>query len=210
MADNRRVKKSIKQLQRIKTWQLLILLILMVFVSATFLRLNNIGMVQRREAVLQADKAGDDETMTDRLYDLQRYTVGHMNASTGTFYLEDQYKRAVKQTVDDAKQSNDSQPNYLAMADAICRPQFSDYTQAYTQCVHDEQEKFKPNSIESTTTVSLPSASLYEFSYLSPLWSPDFAGWAVLVCLVIVIMIVARLISLAILQVLVKRHYRGI
>lgn len=209
VADNRRVKRSIKQLQRIKTWQLLILLLLMAFVAATFLRINNIGMIQRREAVLQADRAGDAETMTDRLYDLQRYTAGHMNANTGTFYLENQYKRDVKALVQRAQESNDEGDNILAKADATCRAQFTGYSQAYTDCVAAEQAKYPPSS-DPLQNVKLPSTSLYRFSYISPLWSPDFAGWSVLACLVIALMIVARLVSLMILRLLVKRHYRGI
>ena len=52
MADKGRIKQDIKNLQRIKTWQLIILLIIVGFIAATFLRLNSIGMVQRREAVI--------------------------------------------------------------------------------------------------------------------------------------------------------------
>ena len=75
MADKRQVKRSIRQLQRIKTWQLLILLFLMSFVTATFLRLDNIGMDQRKKAVLTADKSGNEASIQSRLYDLQRYSA---------------------------------------------------------------------------------------------------------------------------------------
>jgi hypothetical protein len=85
VADNRSVKKSIRQLQRIKTWQLLVLLILVLFITATFLRLNNIGMIQRRDAVLAADKVGDLSAIQSRLYDLQRYSATHMNGASGPF-----------------------------------------------------------------------------------------------------------------------------
>jgi len=89
VVDKRSIKHSIKQLQRIKTWQLVILLILAGFLSATFLRLNNIGMIQRRTAVLNADAVGDNEITQNRLYDLQRYVTSHMNTDMNKgVYLE--------------------------------------------------------------------------------------------------------------------------
>src|SRR5688572_18672735 len=98
-----------RQLQRIKTWQLLILLVLAGFLTATFLRLNNIGMIQRRDAVLIADKEGDAAVIQSRLYDLQRYVFEHANANTGQFYLEHQYRRDAQKAVDAA--SSDNNPN---------------------------------------------------------------------------------------------------
>ena len=69
MADKGRIKESINGLQRVKTWQLIIVLIIVGFVAATFLRLNSIGMVQRRDAVIPADKEGNNDAIINRLYD---------------------------------------------------------------------------------------------------------------------------------------------
>ena len=82
-SDKARIKKTINSIRRVKTWQLFIVLILMVFVAATFWRLNNVGMEQRRDAVKAADKSGNLDEVQSRLYDLQRYVVAHMNADTG-------------------------------------------------------------------------------------------------------------------------------
>jgi hypothetical protein len=208
VADKRRVHRSIKQLQRVKTWQLLVLLILAGFLAATFLRLNNIGMIQRRDAVLTADKEGDINVIQSRLYDLQRYVVEHANANTGTFYLEYQYRRDAQKAVDAA--SNDSNPNgnINAKAEAVCKPQYTVWSQAYVQCFTDELAKYPP-SPDPAQNVTLPSVDLYRHSYDAPLWSPDFAGWSLVVCAGIVVMIIARLIGLLILRLLLKHHYRG-
>lgn len=64
--------RGLKRLQQVKTWQLVLVLVLILFVTATFLRLNNIGMIQRRDAVLSADKQGNEDVLRNRLYDLQR------------------------------------------------------------------------------------------------------------------------------------------
>lgn len=209
MADKRRVKRSIKQLQRIKTWQLVILLLLMVFVAATFLRLNNIGMKERRDAVLAADTSGDETALQSRMYDLQRYVVGHMNADTGAFYLEGEYKRESQRRVDAAESYADPNGNVFVKAESVCKPQFTAWSEAYVQCFADQLAKYppSPNPVENVT---FPNASLYRYNFESPLWSSDFAGWSTAVCLVIILMILLRLISLGVLRLLLKRHYRGI
>lgn len=213
MADKRQVRQSIKRLQRVKTWQLLVLLLLMCFVAATFLRLNNIGMAERRAAVLAADKSAtqpfDSSVVQNRLYDLQRYVAAHMNTDTGPIYLEGQYRRDAQTIVDKAKESNNSGVNINAEAEAVCRPRFSVWSPAYVQCFADELAKYPPSE-DPVQNVSLPSTELYRYSFASPVWSPDFAGWSVIICIIIIVMIIARLLSLAILRILLKRHYRGI
>ncbi|HET8883884.1 MAG TPA: hypothetical protein VFM68_00230 [Candidatus Saccharimonadales bacterium] len=209
MADKRQVRKSIKQLQRIKTWQLLVLLLLMAFVAATFLRLNNIGMSERRDAVMAADKAGDSEVTKSRLYSLQRYVASHMNTNTGPFYLEGQYRRDAQKLVDAAKDSNTSGININALAEQVCRPQYTVWSPAYVQCFADELAKYPP-SPDPVQNVNLPSTELYRYSFAGPTWSPDFAGWSLAICVAIIAMILARLGSLLVLQLLLKHHYRGI
>jgi hypothetical protein len=209
VVDKRHVRKNIKQLQRIKTWQLLVLLVLMGFVSATFLRLNNIGMVQRRDAVLAADKTGDQTALTQRMYDLQRYTSAHMNASTGPFYLEYQYQRDAQAAVDAASGDNSLNGNVHVKAEAVCRPQFSVWSPAYVQCFTDELAKYPP-SPDPAENVQLPSADLYHRNFASPAWSADFAGWSIAVCALIILLIIVRLIGLGILRLMLKQHYRGI
>jgi len=209
VADKRQIRKSIHTLERIKTWQLLILLIIVGFIAATFLRLNNIGMMQRREAVLAADKAGDVSVIQSRIYDLQRYSAAHMNADTGVFYLEQQFRRDAQKIVDAA--SNDTNPNgnINAKADAVCRPQYTVWSQAYVQCFADELAKYPP-SPDPVQNVTLPSSSLYRYGFISPLWSPDFAGFSILTCVVILLLIIFRIISLGVLHLLLKRHYHDI
>jgi hypothetical protein len=77
------------------------------------------------------------------------------------------------------------------------------------QCFADQLAKYPPSSNPSEN-VKLPDVSLYRYSYDSPLWTAGFAGWSAIVCLALVVMIVARLISIGVLRLLLKRHYRGI
>ncbi len=207
MADKRQVRRNIRRLQHVKTWQLVVLLVLVGFIAATFLRLNNIGMLQRRDAVLQADKTGDPEAIKARLFDLQRYVSSHMNADMGSIYLEDQYKRDSQQIIDGASGGENPNGNIYKKAQEVCAPRFTHYTQAYLQCTKDYVGQYAPAN-DPSSVVSLPKADAYRYSFVSPLWSPDFAGLAVLVCLLILLMIFARLIGLGALRILLKMRNR--
>jgi len=212
VANKRQVRRSIKQLQRIKTWQLVILLILVGFIAATFLRLNNIGMTQRRTAVLDADKAGEQTALKGRLLDLQRYVSSHMNASMGTIYLEEQYKRDSEKANQAAASDDNPNGNIFKKAQDICAPRFKhlgNFSTAYKQCVLDELAKY-PAASELTTSLKLPKADAYRHSFSSPLWSPDFAGFSVLACFFIVFIIMARLVGLVVLRIILKSRHSSI
>lgn len=208
MSDRQQVRKSISQLQKVKTWQLLLLLILMLFVAATFLRLNNTGMIERRKAVIAADKAGSVDVITSRLYDLQRWSAAHMNADTGTFYLQEQYNRDAQKAIASSSDLSAASAKANAEAEAVCHPQFRGWSTAYMQCFLAELAKH-PTS-EKLPEPKLPSPALYQYNFVSPLWSPDFAGWSALACLLIVLVIIGRLMSLGILRLLLRRHYRNL
>jgi hypothetical protein len=209
VADKKHIKRTINGLQRIKTWQLVVLLLLAVFLAATFLRLNNIGMVQRREAVLSADENGDEQIIIQRLYDLQQYVSSHMNTSLGNgIYLEASYYRDYQALVDQASNTQNSNGNIYKKAQQVCAPQYSQYSAGYVQCTLRELDKY-PAATELKSEVEAPPAELYRHSFSSPLWTPDFAGWSVLICVVLVLMILARLITLLILRAMLHHHYKG-
>jgi hypothetical protein len=210
VADKRRVRKTIKDLQRIKTWQLVVVLILMGFVSATFLRLNNIGMVERRTAVTNADKAGDETDIIRKLSDLQRYVAAHMNTDLGKgVYLESTYQKDSQAALDAVSDDANPNGNIYKKAQEVCAPQFTHYSTAYLQCTTSELAKY-PASSNLVNSANLPNPNAYLHDYESPVWSPDFAGWSVAACVVIVLMIIARLASLGVLKLMLSRHYRSV
>ena len=210
MADKRNVKRSIKQLQKVKTWQLVLLFILASFISATFLRLNNIGMVERRNAVISADEKGDEQTTIARLYDLQRYVSSHMNTDMGGgMYLEASYKRDTQEAYDKAAVDDNPNGNIYKKAQDVCAPQFSRYSYQYLQCTTGELAKY-PAASDLVTSVKAPKADNYKHDFISPVWSTDFAGLSVLATTVIGLMIVTRMIALLALRGLLRQHYKSI
>lgn len=210
MANKKQVHYNLKRLKQVKTWQLIVLLVLCSFISATFLRLNNIGMVERRSAVLSADKVGDNDRTRDRLYDLQRYVSSHMNTNMDKgVYLESTYRKDVQKIYEAASVDSNPNGNIYKKAQEVCAPQFSSWSDAYIQCTINEIEKY-PASVDLISSVQIPKADSYRHVYTSPLWSPDFAGWSVLICVVILIMILFRFIGVIILKIILHHRYKTI
>ncbi len=167
-------------------------------------------MVERRSAVIAADDAGDSTATANRLYDLQRYVSAHMNTDMGKgVYLEGSYKRDLQAAQDKAAQDSNPNGNIYKKAQEVCAPQFTRYTYAYLQCTIGELAKY-PAESNLITSIKAPSQDLYRHVFISPIWSPDFAGWSVAVCLVLAVMIVARLVSLVVLRSILHRHYKSI
>ena len=164
-------------------------------------------MIQRRTAVTNADKAGKTNVTQARLFDLQRYSASHMNASTGVIYLEYQYRRDTQKAVDKAI-ANEPDDTINLKVDRVCKSRYPGYSYEYTICFRDEAAKYPAAS--SDRTVKYPTTALYRIEYVSPLWSPDFAGFSLVVSGIIVIIIILRLLGLLFLRFLLRRHYKSI
>lgn len=167
-------------------------------------------MVERRAAVIAADEEGNNEVTIQRLYDLQHYVTTHMNTDMGKgVYLEASYKRDSQAALDKASSDSNPNGNIYQKAQEVCAPRFSSYSAAYLQCTTSELAKY-PAADNLLGAVKLPSAHTYLHDFVSPVWSPDFAGWSLVVCAVLVLMIVTRLVSLAVLKLMLRRHYRSV
>ena len=215
MTKRQQRERGLKRLQQVRTWQLVLILVLAMFVAATFLRLNNIGMIQRRDAVLSADKQANEEVLRNRLYDLQRYAAAHMNADTGPIYLQESYNRAAEaaKRAAEAEVGGNSVNIYKKIEDEVCGPlarangwRWPDAR--YIACQQTELAKY-PSAEQGSGAVTLPNKELFRHDFVSPGWSPDFAGFSVIVCLGIIVVIILRLIGVGILRLLLRKHYKS-
>lgn len=216
MADTRNLRQAVKRIEKIKTWQLVVVLLMLGFVAATFLRLNNIGMVERREAVMVADQEGDKIQLERRLYDLQRYVASHMNSDPGRIALDKTYQRDNDRLKEEFARQSSANPNgnvyakVIAVCDPIGRAQGWRWPDPrYTNCINDELGKYPSASQLAAQFTPLPTAPYYH-TFVSPLWTPDFAGWSLIACGAVLLMIVGRLAMLGILKLLISRQYRRI
>ncbi len=214
MTDKRNVRFKIRRLEQVKTWQLLIVFVMFAFITATFLRLNNVGMVERREAVYTADKTDDSVGLASRLYDLQRFVSAHMNADPGRVALVKTYERDNERHKKAYQESSNSTANGDAFqkAEAVCGPiarsngwRWPDMR--YTNCINQELEKIPGGQAVMSEFKPLPVEPYYH-TFTSPLWSPDFAGWSLIVTVIIGLIIIGRLVVLAILRFILRRRKR--
>lgn len=220
-----KVRRDLRLFKAVRTWQLLLILIPLTFLAATLLRFDHLRMVELRKAVIEADAAGGDENIEIALEELKEYVFNHIvvNISesngiqsiifgTGPFYLEQQYYRAANAAIAEVEGSlaSDGNPNgniYAAVA-AICQPQaiangWQWTSPGYLECWTSELAKY-PTSDQLDPNIiaaKIPPTELYRREYASPVWAPTPAGFVLLACLILAIIIVVRLVIWVILKI---------
>lgn len=182
----------------------------MLIVSATFLRLNNLGMVKYRSAVIAADETGDKEQIKKTLVDLQGFISKHMNTSlNGGLYLSKSYERDRAAALEAASGSTNPSSEVYKQAQIDCQARFrggtASFRNDYVQCVIDRVSALSP-STDPAAGARLPKADTYRYDFSPPLWSFDAAGLSVLLTGVIFIAIVVRVITALVLSVVLRRH----
>lgn len=170
-------------------------------------------MIERRAAVIAADEAGDSTVTQRRLFDLQRYVAAHMNTDPGRIAFIGQHQRDSQKLKDEAASQNTSGGNVYQKAAAVCDPiaraqEWRWPDPRYTQCIDTELSKH-PAASGPVTSIKVPDVSMYYHSFVSPAWTPDFAGFSLLACFVLMLMILVRLISLFVLRLLLKQRYKS-
>ena len=211
-------KRGRIKFHKLKTWQLMLILVPFLFLDATLLRLDHIKMTELRDAVLAADESENDEETTKRLEELREFVLSNMvinvvddngeqkiTFGTGPFYLEHQYIRAANKALEEAesKLKGDSNPNgnVYALASEACRAQaiangwVSWDDPNYINCMVSEIQKYPAaDELHDTIKASLPSTELYRREYASPVWAPTLAGFMILITLIIIVVIIIRML----------------
>ena len=210
--------------RKLKTWQLCLILILLVALSATFLRIDHIKMTNLRDEVLAADEAEDDERLATALENLKNFTFNNIviniteengaekiKFGTGPFYLEHQYLRAANKAIEEAESTitSNNNPNGDVYAKVVseCRNIAIQsgwgyrYPSKYINCVSSELQKYpSSNYIQDTITASIPSTELYRKEYSSPLLAPTFSGFLIVLSVIVLVIILIRAIIWLILR----------
>lgn len=150
------------------------------------LRANNLEMIRLKQAVYQADK--DNGDVQRALTDLQRYVTSHMNTSlssgpTGVYppiQLKYTYQRL--QAANQQKASNEQ---IYIDAQAHCeRLNPTDFSgRNRVPCVEEYV------TARGAKTAAIPDG-LYKYDFVSPVWSPDLAGFSALATVLFLILAV--------------------
>lgn len=208
--DRRKIHHWLRVAQQLQTWQLIVILVLMVFVSATLLRLNNLGMIERRSAVMTADKSGDPQQIETALSELQQYVTNHMNTDLGRgVYLVESYNRDSAKVLQQANDAANPNSAVYQQASVTCRDRFQggveSFRNDYVQCVLAEVNALSSGA-DPAGGIGLPKAELYRYDFVSPTWSFDLAGISVLLTTLLLVMIVLKIAFSLIAQSILKRR----
>ena len=204
MADKRKLHHILTVLKRVKTWQLLILLVVFGATAAFLLRQNNLQMIELRNMVTKADEENGD--VKKALLDLQKYVSGHMNTSLGSgIYLQETYQRAYAAAVQEAVTATNPQAKLYEQVEAECRPvyQRTKSFPAYTLCAKEKLDKLAPSQ-DALASLKAPSADLYHYNFASPTISFDGAGAFVILTGVVGLLIAIRMVAYIALKVLLS------
>lgn len=204
-------------MKKIKTWQLFLVLVPLLFLDATLLRMDHIRMTELRDAVLAADASENDEEVTKRLEELREYTLSNIVVNvvddngaqkikfgTGPFYLEHQYIKVANLALEEAENqlTGDNNPNgnvYAAAAN-VCRAEAISNgwewdNPNYINCMVSEIQKYPAaDEIQDTIRASLPSTELYRCEFVSPMWAPTVSGFMLLLTFIVIVVIIIRIL----------------
>lgn len=171
----------------------LVLFILSAIMAIYSLRQNNLTMIRLREAVYEADKNGAD--VNKALNELRRYVHSHMNTDLSSggnnikppIQLKYTYERL---TAAAQKQASDS--DLYTEAANYCQERIpasvSVSGRSRVDCV---QEYILSRGGSAAPAVPV---GLYQFDFISPVWSPDLAGWSLVLSGLLLVLFIAKLI----------------
>lgn len=170
------------RLRPIKPWYFVGVAAISGTVAVVALRDNNLEMARLRNVVYTADK--NNGNVVGALQQLQLYVTAHMNTDLSggpnapypPIQLQYTYDRAVQAAGASASAANaqiytDAQ-HYCEKQDPV---DFSGHNRV--PCVQQYVQS------HGVTLPSIPD-SLYKFDFVSPVWSPDLAGWSLAVAVV--------------------------
>lgn len=175
-ALNKHIKNNLKSILNWPYKVFLILFLLSAITCVLALRSNNQTMVDLRSAVYAADKEGGD--INGSVNKLRQYVYSHMNTdlSSGGNSIKPplQLKHTYEHLQEAEKQRVDTiNEKIYTDAQGYCERQnptsFSGGARVPCIEAYVKSNGAKPNTIP---------AGLYQFDFISPAWSPDLAGWS--------------------------------
>ena len=176
--NKRYLHHLLKQLQKFRYAYLVVALVATLGVFILSYRHNNLRALELRDKVLQVDKSSGD--VEAALRELRTYTYAHMNAdldtgSSGIYppvQLKYHYERLVAAEKLRVEAANS---NLYTQAQAHCERLLpGGVSRDRVPCIQDYISTRNPVAANA-----IPDAQ-YKFDFTAPVWSPDLAGWSLL------------------------------
>jgi hypothetical protein len=183
--DKRQLHHLWTRVRWIKPWYFLVLALVSAVICVFALRANNQHMSVLRDAVYRADK--DNTDVQKPLKALQAYVTSHMNTELSAgktavyppIQLKYTYERLVQAQNQQADQANQANSTIYSQAQAYCEGLNStDFSgRNRVPCI---EQYVQSHTATSQPQKAIPDA-LYKFAFVTPVWSPDLAGWSMVV-----------------------------
>ena len=188
--DKRRLHHYYRRMRPIRPRYLLLLALVFLGLAVFGLRQNNLRMVELRNEVITADRRGGD--IETPLKDLRDYVYSHMNtdlsggpsAINPPIQLKGRYERLIAAQEKTTGKTNEAVKSH---GEALCAARYpgEGYNSPRVACV---QRYVQQNAAE---TGDIPE-DLYKFDFVSPKWTPDFAGLTLVLGLFFLALFVLR------------------
>lgn len=182
------------KLRHIKPWYFLVIAIFSGVLCVFALRANNEHMLVLREAVFVADRNNTD--VQKPLQELQAYVTTHMNTNLSIgqnpvyppIQLQHTYQRLMEARRQAASEANSK---LYSEAQAFCEQQnpASFYGGSRIPCIQQYVQSKAPQQV-----AEVPE-DLYKFAFVSPRWSPDLAGWSMVVTILASVLFIVLLVT---------------
>lgn len=177
--DRKKLHHYWTKLRPVSYWYFFIVFVISLGIAINALRHNNLRMIELRNKVTIADK--QDKDVEKALRDLRGHIYSHMNTNLASgptaikppIQLKYSYERLLKAEKARVKKENSSLYN---SAQSICQAKHpgSVFGGAVASCVAD----YIVANTEKEKTID---DSLYKFDFVSPVWTPDLAGWSLVI-----------------------------
>jgi hypothetical protein len=192
MQGKHRIKWAIKKVLGVQTWRLVIIWVAIFPVMLIALRVDNLRMERLRNEVFAADETGDEAKISEALNNLRDFTAHHMNANTGTFYLQHSYQRAVS-----AAAASVDETNIYKETSAYCERLFNNkWSFAFVQCMVDGLAAYP-----AATVANFPDPALFRYDFISPAFSFSVAGVVCAIWFLMSFFIAVRLLYYMVLRI---------
>lgn len=185
----KKLVKSWHKFIAVSPWYLLVLTVISGLICLFALRANNEHMAKLRDQVYTADKNNGDIAGT--LSNLQRYVTGHMNTNLDSgpnavyppIQLKYTYNRLVSQISDQLQSTNST---LYTQAEYYCQNAIPNgFSGRYRiPCI---EQYIESHGLQQGNNID---QSLYEFDFVSPIWSPDLAGWSLVATIIFALLFI--------------------
>ncbi len=161
--------------RHIKPWYFILTFIIFGAICLVSLRHNNEQMIRLRDAVYTADKSNGD--VEGALRNLRQYIYGHMNTSLASGPNAVHPPIQLKYTYERLQQA---QEGTLGQGNSALYNEAQSYCEKQTAIGSEVIACIQQYAISHGGQLTPIPDSLYKFDFTAAKWSPDPAGWSML------------------------------